>query len=166
MPPLSYSKGTVSFQFAACAAVLCMLPLGHCDAHYYIFTQANFCAQLYDKGHNGITHLECTGVQLKVRRGTPYRKKKKMLWLKCLTLHIQSRTPEENLFQVSTLFSFACESFAHLKDLRTRRAYSGVVSQNIKTLSIVEQRGQRRAQHICQLGPHLIISRHIPEHSL
>lgn len=64
-------KGTVSFQFAAVR----LLYVGNSVAYYqlHLFTIKLF-AQLYDKGHNGFTHSQCTSLQSKVG-GTLYKKR-------------------------------------------------------------------------------------------
>lgn len=73
MPPLSYSK-------ALCLSSLqpldfCTLASDNSVSYYqlHLFTIKLF-AQLYDKGHNGFTHSQCTSLQSKVE-GTLYKKK-------------------------------------------------------------------------------------------
>lgn len=73
MPSFSYSK-------ALCLSSLllsdfCTLASGISVAHYqlHLFTIKLF-AQLYDKGHNGFTHSQCTSLQSKVE-GMLYKKK-------------------------------------------------------------------------------------------
>lgn len=68
MPKLSYSK-------ALCLSSLllldfCTLPLENSVPYYqlHLFT-INLFAQLYDEGHNGFTHSQCTNLQSKVGVG-------------------------------------------------------------------------------------------------
>lgn len=76
MPPLSYSK-------ALCLSSLqlldvCTLALENSVSHYqlHLFT-IKLSDQLYDKGHNGFTHSQCTSLQSKVGEHCTIKKKKK-----------------------------------------------------------------------------------------
>lgn len=78
MPPLSYSK-------ALCLSSLqlldvCTLALENSVSHYqlHLFT-IKLSDQLYDKGHNGFTHSQCTSLQSKVGEHCTKKKKKKMV---------------------------------------------------------------------------------------
>ncbi len=65
-------KGTVSFQFAAVR--LLYVDIGKSVANYQLhLCTIKLFAQLYDKGHNGFTHSQCTSLQSKVG-GTLYKK--------------------------------------------------------------------------------------------
>lgn len=67
-------KGTVSFHFAAVR--LLYIGIGNCVVYYQLhLCTIKLFAQLYDKGHNGFTHSQCTSLQSKVG-GTLYKKKK------------------------------------------------------------------------------------------
>lgn len=67
-------KGTVSFQFAAVR--LMYVSVGNSVAYYqlHIFTIKTNLTRLYDKGHNGFTHSQCTSLQSKIGE-TLYKKK-------------------------------------------------------------------------------------------
>lgn len=80
-------KGTVSFQFAAVR--LLYIGIGNSVAYYqlHLFTIKLF-AQLYDKGHNGFTHSQCTSLQSKV--GETIQEKKETDLFFC-TFQTQSR---------------------------------------------------------------------------
>lgn len=72
MPPFSYSKAlcrSSSLLSDFCTLVLVILP----HTLSYVFHKL---FQLYDKGHNGVTHSQCTSLKPKVG-GTLYKKKKK-----------------------------------------------------------------------------------------
>ena len=71
MPSFFLFKGTVSFQLAAVR--LLYVDVRNSNYQLHLFTIKLF-AQLYDKGHNGFTHSQCTSLQSKVG-GTLYKEK-------------------------------------------------------------------------------------------
>ncbi len=96
-------KGTVSFQFAAVR----LLYVGNSVAYYllHLFTIKLF-AQLYDKGHNGFTHSQCTSLQSKVE-GTLYKKRRSDFFFFTFQIHSRVLWLEKEHFEILSFTFYA-----------------------------------------------------------